>query len=117
MGILEQLFLEPVNTSAVENPLSPVHWRLELLPVTPNPTGGAARVAFVLPAAGPVTVDVFDASGRRVRRLLEGPLAAGPHRIDWDGRTGAGRPAAAGRYWIALEAGAASRTRAVTLVR
>lgn len=51
--------------------------------VYPNPASGAVTVRFALGAPGPVALDVFDGLGRRVARLHDGPLAAGPHRVRW----------------------------------
>jgi len=35
-----------------------------------------------------------------VRRLHDGPLAAGTHAIPWDGRNDRGRPVASGTYVV-----------------
>jgi hypothetical protein len=34
--------------------------------------------------------------------LVDGPLTAGTHRLEWDGRTLAGEPAAPGVYFARL---------------
>ena len=47
--------------------------------VAPNPVAGAGRVTFRLAHASDVSLDVFDALGRRVATLAEGPHAAGTH--------------------------------------
>jgi hypothetical protein len=53
-------------------------------------SGGAARARIAL----------FDAGGRRVRLLHEGPLGAGEHLLEWDGRDDGGREAPAGVYFL-----------------
>lgn len=78
------------------------------LAVSPSPFVDRARVAFVLGAAAQARVDVFDVSGRLVRRLGAGPFAAGSHVLEWDGRDGTGAPAAAGVYFVRLAAGGRS---------
>jgi flagellar basal-body rod modification protein FlgD len=45
-----------------------------------------------------VIVDVRDAGGALVRRLLAGATPAGPAGVTWDGRDAAGQPMAAGAY-------------------
>jgi hypothetical protein len=46
----------------------------------PNPASGGTHLAFTLPDAGPVSLVVFDAQGRRVATVLERAWrAAGPH--------------------------------------
>lgn len=51
-------------------------------------------------ASGPVTFEVLDAGGSRVRQLTVEATAAGSTSFQWDGRDEAGAPAAAGRYTI-----------------
>jgi flagellar hook assembly protein FlgD len=46
---------------------------------------------------------VFDLGGRLVRTLHRGPLAAGPHAFEWNGRDQAGRRAAAGVYFVVFD--------------
>jgi flagellar hook assembly protein FlgD len=53
----------------------------------------------------PARLDVFDVSGRLVRKLGNGTFAAGSHVLEWDGRDGAGAPSAAGVYFVRLASG------------
>jgi hypothetical protein len=94
--------------------------RLALHPSAPNPFRGAgdgALIRFDLPRAGHVQLRIFDPSGRLVRALLDRALAAGQHRLIWDGRDGQARPLASGRYLCVLKAGGERQTREVLLVR
>ena len=47
----------------------------------PNPTAGGAALALDLATPAPVSVGVFDALGRRVAVLADGPLGAGAHSL------------------------------------
>ncbi|MGB3542144.1 T9SS type A sorting domain-containing protein [Rubrivirga sp.] len=49
--------------------------------VFPNPTAGAATVAFDLEVASAVSIDVIDLLGRRVLEVADGVRAAGPVRL------------------------------------
>lgn len=50
--------------------------------VLPNPTTGDALLTFTLANAQPLSADLFDARGRKVRTVLPMAVrAAGPHRI------------------------------------
>ena len=53
----------------------------ELLAPHPNPTHGAAAVAFVLAAPAGVRLGLYDALGRRVALLADGVRAAGRHEV------------------------------------
>lgn len=54
------------------------------LTVAPNPARDRARLAFDLPAPGPVRLVLHDALGRPVAVLAEADLAAGPHSVGAD---------------------------------
>lgn len=90
---------------------------LSLVAPSPNPSRGAVRFAWVLPAAGVVRLRVYDVSGRLVAEPLRGPRPAGPGAADWDGRTRAGRAAPPGVYVAELRLGAQSVTRRFVLAR
>ena len=71
----------------------------------PNPTRGATTLRFTLPAgARELALDIFAASGRRVRSIARGGLPAGELALVWDGCDAAGRPLAAGLYFTRLSA-------------
>ncbi len=52
-------------------------------PPYPNPFARSTSIAFTLDRPGPVTVTVYDALGRTVARLHDGPLDAGEHTVSW----------------------------------
>ncbi len=76
---------------------------LRFLPPSPNPAGRTAALQFTLPAPTPVMLAVFDASGRRVRSLLRGVEAAGPHAVSWNLEDDAGHDVGPGLYLVRLE--------------
>jgi hypothetical protein len=53
----------------------------QLIVIGPNPFRSQTRLELDLAAAGPVIVDVFDALGRRVARLLDATLPTGSHAL------------------------------------
>ncbi len=87
-----------------------------VLYTAPNPARDIVTMRFELPAAGPVSLRVFDVAGREVQRIEPGVLLAGPHALRWDGRSRRGERARAGLYFIRLESmGATAVARVVTL--
>jgi hypothetical protein len=92
--------------------------RLVLDPVSPNPGRGAQRLRFGLPRDAAVTLEVFDATGRRVATLLDrAQLPAGYHSAVWQpARDGHGR-VASGIYFHRLTAGGETRTMRAVMVR
>ncbi|MEZ5063469.1 MAG: FlgD immunoglobulin-like domain containing protein [bacterium] len=83
----------------------------------PNPFRAETSIDFAMPAAGPVSVRVYDVSGRLVRDLLDELRPAGRHAIAWDGRDDAGSETAAGIYFLRLETGDGALSRRVTRLR
>lgn len=73
-----------LGTTDVEAPLEVVPFALE--PPFPNPAAGRVALRLHLGAPQPVRVAVFDALGRRVAVLHDGPLPAGVHALAFDAR-------------------------------
>ena len=73
-------------------------------PALPNPFRSGVAFRFSLPEAGPVSVDVFDLLGRRLKAWGWDDLPAGEHEIRWDGQTDAGAEAPAGALLYRLHA-------------
>jgi aminopeptidase N len=88
-----------------------------LLGAAPNPFNPRTEIRWAQAAAGPVSVAVHDAAGRRVRVLVDEVRPGGEHAVAWDGRDEAGRRAAAGTYLVRLEAAGAADVRKITLVK
>lgn len=80
--------------------------------VYPNPTSGPAQIQFGLPSAGSVTIEVFDALGRRVHAVTDGPRSEGWHEADV-GRVGL----PPGLYVVRLQAGPVVVAKPFTIVR
>lgn len=83
----------------------------------PNPFNPRTTIAFELPAASRATVDVLDLRGHRVRRLFEGELTAGAHRLAWNGRDAQGRGVSAGAYLVRVRADGHAGTVKVLLAK
>jgi hypothetical protein len=84
----------------------------------PNPFNPTTTIAFELPRAMEVSLDIFDLQGRLVRSLLdESPFATGGHKQVWDGRDGEGRATASGVYFYRFTAGDQKRVGKLTLLK
>lgn len=62
------------------------------------PAGAGMQGEITANAAGPVTLEVVDGNGMRVRRMTVQATGPGAVGFDWDGRNDAGNSIAAGRY-------------------
>ncbi len=80
--------------------------------VGPNPVRSASRVTYGVGQPADVRVSVFDALGREVAVLAQGPRGAGVHAATLDGSA-----LTAGVYIVRAVVGAEARTATVTVVR
>jgi flagellar hook assembly protein FlgD len=85
--------------------------------IRPNPFQGSTEVHFSLATPRAATISIYDVSGRLVRRIVDGTLDAGEHRIRWDGRSSTDEMVPAGVYFVRLEAGALSHTAKIVALR
>jgi F0F1-type ATP synthase epsilon subunit len=75
------------------------------LPFSPPERGFAGNpsteIAFTLPEAGKVTLNIYALTGQLVATLVDGELPAGHHQLTWNGRNQSGQ-IAAGMYLYRL---------------
>jgi hypothetical protein len=83
----------------------------------PNPFHPFTSIEFHLSHGGRTQVDVYDASGRAVRSLLDRTLSPGRWSVTWDGTTHAGAPASSGIYFCRLTTESGTATRRMTLLK
>ena len=89
-----------------------------LYPNTPNPFARATTIRYAIPAASggvPVSLRIFDLSGRLVRTLDSGRRDAGVHTAHWDGADGVGHALGGGIYFCRITAGPFAATRRLVL--
>jgi hypothetical protein len=92
--------------------------RLFLQQNRPNPFAESTEIAFSIAAPAPVTLGVYDVSGRLVRLLLaRDVLGLGQHRVAWDARGEDGRRVSPGIYFYRLRAGEGTVERRLQVLR
>jgi hypothetical protein len=83
----------------------------------PNPFNPATTITYSLAEQAPVTVEIFNLLGQRVRTLVLGTKPAGTYQIEWPGTNDAGDVVATGVYFYRVTAGAWTKTRKMLLLR
>jgi uncharacterized protein (DUF362 family) len=83
----------------------------------PNPFASDTRIRFYLPEPQPVSLSVYDATGRRVRGLVSNEIGSGWHDIAWDGMNDSGSRAAGGVYFCQLKANGYKKAIIMQMVR
>ncbi len=96
-------------TTAAEGEAAPTAFALRA--PFPNPFREATTLTFDLPTAADVRLEVFDALGRRVATLAEGPRPAGTHEVAF-----APARLVPGLYLVRLTAGTQTATRRLVRV-
>jgi hypothetical protein len=113
----EEPFWGTIQSSGVTGvPLSSIFAQSDLK-ITPNPSGGPITIKFAMPIPGKVTVDLFDISGRRVKRIIDERRAPGPSSTSWDGRDDSGKPVASGVYFVRIKTPTTQRFGRLTWMR
>jgi choice-of-anchor B domain-containing protein len=105
------------ESSGVPGPPAGSPTRPVLLGNFPNPFHPATTIGLRLVEPGPVTLRIYDASGRLTRTLVDRVLAAGEQSVIWDGRDDAQTRAASGVYYYRLEAPGLAESRSMLLAR
>jgi hypothetical protein len=86
--------------------------------VTPNPFRANAWIGFATSRPGQLQADLFDASGRRVRRLAgRSEAPAGWHDLAVDGRSDGGAMLSAGIYFYRIVSVDGAATGRLVLLR
>lgn len=83
----------------------------------PDPFNARTQIRFSLPGTARVRVAVYDASGRRVRRLADRIENSGEHVLSWDGNTDSGQPCPSGVYLLSLYSAGSMLSRKMILIR
>ena len=75
-----------------------------LAEAAPSPFNPATTISYSIPAAGHVSITVYNALGQHVRTLIEGDLRfEGHHSVVWDGQDDHGRNATSGLYLFRIQ--------------
>lgn len=83
----------------------------------PNPFNPTTRISFTIPESEHVSLQIFNVTGRKVKTLVDGDLAAGEHTYEWDSTDDSGARVATGVYFYRLTAGDVTATKKMTLIK
>jgi hypothetical protein len=84
---------------------------------SPNPFNPQTTIGFSLPGSEHVRLDIYDLGGRLVQCLVDKPLQAGHHQIEWNGKDAGGRTVASGMYFYRLTVGKQVSSKKMVLLR
>ncbi len=110
-NIAEVIWQVAVGNVGVDMEIVPPQ-EFTVLPAFPNPFNSTTTIGYSLPAAGNVSLMVYDLSGREVARLAEGVKPVGTHSVSFNGDG-----LASGVYVVKLDAGGEIFREKVVLVK
>ena len=103
-------FTIPINVGLGDDGGIPLEFTLETN--FPNPFTGNTTIRYALPKGAEVDLEIFDALGRQIRRLVNENQPAGWHEVNFDALT-----LSSGVYFYRLTAGDFTETKTMILMR
>ena len=92
-------------------------YQFRLAPAYPNPVQGRAIIAYSVGAEGPVSLKVYDLTGREITTLINQVQGPGNYRVEWDGRDNHGTMVSSGTYFYRMVSGNFSDGKKLVVVR
>jgi hypothetical protein len=79
--------------------------QFELTQNYPNPFNPTTEIAFTLPQAAHVTLEIYNILGQHVATLVDDYREAGEHLVQWESKDTGGQQVSSGIYLYRLQAG------------
>jgi hypothetical protein len=83
----------------------------------PNPFNPTTNISFFIEADSPVTIDVFNIRGQRVKTLTNEMFTAGRHNVVWNGTDTNGRNVGSGVYFYRMKSEGFAETKKMLLLK
>jgi len=113
---VQGLSLVPTSVRKSATTAPPDHFLL--LENYPNPFNPVTMIRFFLPAASPVKLDIFTATGVWITTLMDARCDDGYHELTWNGRDARGNSVCSGVYFYRLTSHAgASEVKKMVLLK
>jgi hypothetical protein len=97
---------------------------ISLIPITnvlyqnyPNPFNPETTISYQIGRRGPVTLEIYNMLGQKIRTLVHENQSPGQHQIHWNGANDAGNSVASGIYIYSLKTSEFTQTRKLVLIR
>ncbi|MDP2172561.1 MAG: M14 family zinc carboxypeptidase [Candidatus Cloacimonadaceae bacterium] len=104
-------------SSPNEDNLNPALPLSALYPNFPNPFNPETTIKYSLAAQTPVSLEIFNIRGQKVRSLVNSTMRAGNHSIVWNGRDDLGSSVSSGVYLYRMRAGDYDKTIKMMLMK
>lgn len=75
----------------------------KLLQNYPNPFNNRTKIKYVLPFRSNICINIYDALGQRIKRLVDKSQDTGLYSIEWDGKNEYGNAVGSGIYFYRIQ--------------
>lgn len=89
----------------------------KLISAYPNPFNAGTRIEFELDYAEAVQLNIYDATGRKVKTLHSGFHSEGQHTLRWNGDNDDGRLISSGIYLVRLQTSESSSSKKILYLK
>jgi hypothetical protein len=103
----------PAGVAVEDNKAGTLPAEIQLHQNFPNPFNPVTNIGFDLTSSGHVTLQVFNILGQEIATLINGPMSAGSHSIEWN----ASEAASGGIYFYRLRMNDISQIRKMVLLK
>jgi len=69
----------------------------------PNPFNPSTTIAFNLPLAGQVIIEIYNIKGQKVKTLMDCTTVPGTYECNWNGKDDTGKSVSSGQYVVKLK--------------
>jgi hypothetical protein len=124
-GVTDGLVINELTASDAIGYLIDAVYRIEgAIPSTyelaqnyPNPFNATTKIAFGVPEASDVKLEVYSITGQRISTLVDGHFEAGNYSLNWDGTDSKGQAVSSGVYFYRLQAGSETKSLKMTMLK
>jgi len=76
-----------------------------------------SAINFPLSDKGPVSIKIYDITGRLVKTIANGKMSEDYHEVEWDNKDESGKPVPAGIYVLQIAAHGKSETMKISIIK
>jgi len=83
----------------------------------PNPFNPTTTISFSLKEKAPMTLEIYNILGQKVKTLVSDVMDKGTHNVVWNGKDNSGRNVASGVYFYRMKSGSYTSTKKMIMMK
>ncbi len=114
-GVSEPVTIEVTVLGTDDPGIEP--YETVLLGNTPNPFNPSTTIRFSIKEDTPVTLNIYNLKGQKVRTLIDERMEKGEHAVTWHGDDDQGKPCSSGVYLYRMQAADNIETKKMIMMK